>query len=128
MNSQNRNSRTQLIPRSPTRGGTSSSPISNRISVHRPRCRIELSIPGDANPQAEGAVLAASLTKIFEGGCCRVYACPAIVMFSLSRSRLLGNTEDRWFKTDLGPRFRRFEHHFEIGSDNDFITMSAPWT
>ena len=28
----------------------SAAPISNRISVHRPRCRIELSIPGDAIP------------------------------------------------------------------------------
>jgi hypothetical protein len=34
------------------RFGTSPSsyPISNRISVHRPRCRLELSIPGDALP------------------------------------------------------------------------------
>jgi hypothetical protein len=36
--------------------------------------------PGDVLPSAERAFLAASLTKIPESDCCRVCACPTIVM------------------------------------------------
>ena len=58
----------------------SAAPISDRGSKHGPRCGAELSIPGDALPSAERAFLAASLTKISEGDCCHVCACPIIVM------------------------------------------------
>jgi hypothetical protein len=68
-------------------------PVFNRFGPHHPFFQFpiavagtvlvagfELSIPGDALPLAERAFLAASLTKISEGDCCRVCACPTIVM------------------------------------------------
>ena len=61
-------------------GRTIPFPISDRASLYRPRCGVELSLPRDALPSAEGAVLAASLSKISEGDCCCVSACPTIVM------------------------------------------------